>query len=101
MTHTHANLEVSGPTYEEIKALLLKADYGHCLHDGVIDMHGIGLVKRDENEMDTFWVHSLVASRTQKPRVEFRIGAIRQQVATDAAMDIAHNIIECCQGSYA
>lgn len=44
-THTHANLEVSAPTYEEIADKLRDADYGHVIdEDGTIDMHGIGLV---------------------------------------------------------
>ena len=44
-THTVATLEVSKATYNEIAARLREAGYDHVfLHDGVIDMTGIGLV---------------------------------------------------------
>jgi hypothetical protein len=45
MTHTHANLEVSDDTYNEIRRLLKAAGYDHAFLDGgAIDMHGIALV---------------------------------------------------------
>lgn len=44
-THTHANLEVTLTTYDEIANKLREAGYDHVFdEDGVIDMHGIGLV---------------------------------------------------------
>jgi hypothetical protein len=50
-THTYAVLDVSKPTFDEIKGLLEKAGYQHAFdtHDGrlLIDMHGIALA--DEN----------------------------------------------------
>jgi hypothetical protein len=43
-THTVATLEVTTAAYEEIGQLLRDAGYGHVfLHDGTIDMTGIGL----------------------------------------------------------
>ncbi len=58
-THTFAELEVSAATYDEIAAQLREADYQHAFieHvDGrdaapVIDMHGIGLVRKPEDEV--------------------------------------------------
>lgn len=45
-THTVATLEVSSAAYDEIASRLRAASYDHSfLDDGVIDMHGIGLVK--------------------------------------------------------
>lgn len=44
VTHSYATLAVSPAAYEEIKKLLLEADYGHAINsDGEIDMHGIAL----------------------------------------------------------
>jgi hypothetical protein len=48
MTHTFAELEVSDKTYDEIKALLKEAGYGHAFVGGAIDMHGIGLIKKPQ-----------------------------------------------------
>ena len=50
-THTYAKLEVSKAAYDEIRALLLQADYGHLIHsyrtlDEVIDMSGIALMSK-------------------------------------------------------
>lgn len=44
-THTYAILEVSQSAFDEIKAKLVEADYGHAFsQDGkTIDMHGIAL----------------------------------------------------------
>jgi len=51
-THTYAELVVSASTYDEIAAKLRAAEYDHAFHDGVIDMHGIGLVRgAEENDM--------------------------------------------------
>jgi hypothetical protein len=45
---THANLEVSDDTYNEIRRLLKAAGYTHAFgSDGTIDMHGIALVKQE------------------------------------------------------
>ena len=103
MTYTHANLEVSESAYEEIRAKLLEADYRHAIDEKehCIDMHGIALVKEQSGLPKTVWVMSLISNRTQKPRVEIKIGAVRTQVDADAALDIAKNIIEVCSGSYA
>lgn len=47
VTHTFVEMEVSAATYDEIAARLKEADYGHCfMDDGTIDMHGIGLTKK-------------------------------------------------------
>ncbi len=45
MTRTYAILEISRKAYNEIKALLKAADYGHAFafNGDVIDMHGIAL----------------------------------------------------------
>ena len=44
-THTYALLAVSRAAYDEIKAKLLAADYGHAINEkGEIDMHGITLI---------------------------------------------------------
>lgn len=43
MTHTYATLTVSQAAHDEIAAALRAAGYDHAFHDGVIDMHGIGL----------------------------------------------------------
>ena len=45
-TTSIATLTVSPACYDEIAAKLRKADYFHALRaDGVIDMHGLGLVR--------------------------------------------------------
>lgn len=45
-THTYAELVVSKAAYDEIRALLKTAGYGHAfMDDGTIDMHGIGLTR--------------------------------------------------------
>jgi len=46
VTYTFVALEVSAAAYEEIRAKLEAADYGHCFTEaGEIDMHGIALVR--------------------------------------------------------
>lgn len=46
-THTYVTLEVSQETYDEVRRLLLAADYQHVFHDGLIDMHGIALERSE------------------------------------------------------
>ncbi len=46
-------------------------------------------------------VRSLISHRTQKPRIDIQVGEVHTQVDVDGAMDIAKNIIECAEGSYA
>ena len=48
-THTFVELAVSAAVYDEIEAKLREASYDHAFVDGAIDMHGIGLV-RDEDD---------------------------------------------------
>lgn len=48
-THTYVTLEVSQPTYDEIRFKLLAAEYYHCfeLRDngtGPIDMNGLAIL---------------------------------------------------------
>lgn len=43
MTHTYATLAVPKEMFELVYARLRSAGYQHQLHDGAIDMHGIGL----------------------------------------------------------
>lgn len=51
MTYTYAVMTVSRHAFEEIKAKLLAADYGHAVHarpDGtVLDMRGIALTPEE------------------------------------------------------
>lgn len=56
MTHTYVILGISQAAYDEIKAKLEAADYGHVfheeihhegLHGRIIDMHGIALQAED------------------------------------------------------
>ena len=57
-THTFATLEISQSAYDEIHNALAEAGYEHAFIPGVlddkrkphevIDMHGIGLVKRGD-----------------------------------------------------
>src|SRR4051794_3924875 len=42
-THTYVRLEISPSAWAEIAQKLRDAFYDHAFHDGVIDMHGIGL----------------------------------------------------------
>lgn len=46
-------------------------------------------------------ITSLISHRNQKPRIDIQVGDIHTQMSADAAMDVAKNIIECCEGSYA
>lgn len=54
MTYTYVNLVVSDAAYQEIKGKLLLAGYDWTINeDGEIDMHGIALVtKNDQNRDD-------------------------------------------------
>lgn len=49
MTYTYAELEVSRATYEEVRAKLDAAGYGHAINPrtGAIDMHGLALVRSE------------------------------------------------------
>ena len=48
MTHTFTILKISQPAYDEIKLKLKDAGYEHTfLEDGVIDMHGIAIQKKN------------------------------------------------------
>lgn len=45
MTYTYVEMDVSQPTYDEVKANLRKAGYEHAIgDDGALDMHGLALV---------------------------------------------------------
>ncbi len=46
-------------------------------------------------------IRSLISHRNQKPRIDIQVGEIHTQMDADSAMDVAKNIIECCQGAYA
>lgn len=46
-------------------------------------------------------IRSLISHRTEKPRIDIQVGEIHTQMDADAAMDVAKNLIECCQGAYA
>lgn len=49
MTHTYVTLPVSENTYNEIATKLRKAEYNHVFNgDGVIDMHGLALVREEK-----------------------------------------------------
>lgn len=52
MTHTYATVPVRRSTFEEVYGILSKAGYAYALHDGVIDMHGLGLVVSNSPEPD-------------------------------------------------
>jgi hypothetical protein len=51
MTHTYAILEISKAAYDEIRAKLKAAGYGHVFDQDegkeVIDMHGIALKEEE------------------------------------------------------
>lgn len=49
-THTFSELEVSDQVYDEIKAKLEEANYHHAFVDDAIDMHGIGLVRKKQED---------------------------------------------------
>lgn len=42
-THTYAVMHVSKSSYEEVKRLLLAADYTHAIDEDCLDMHGLAL----------------------------------------------------------
>lgn len=46
MTYTFVKLEVSDDTYNEIKEKLIEAGYASQIEEGIIDMHGIALIKK-------------------------------------------------------
>jgi microcystin degradation protein MlrC len=52
MTYTFATMAVSGAAFDEIKAKLIEAGYGHAIRDdGVtLDMHGIALVVEEAGD---------------------------------------------------
>jgi hypothetical protein len=55
MTRTFATLEVSEPTFDEIRAKLVQAGYSHAIREDpgffeLIDMHGIALVCSTDEE---------------------------------------------------
>jgi hypothetical protein len=52
-THTHAELGLSQPAYDEIKRKLEDAGYQHAfMEDGAIDMHGIGIALEHNPDKD-------------------------------------------------
>ena len=51
-TYTFVELEVSSAVYDEIAAKLREAGYDHAFIEGAngaIDMHGIGLVREEDD----------------------------------------------------
>ena len=60
ITHTYVTLPVSDATFQEITDALLRAGYGHVFNSNydpdlkknvtAIDMHGLALVRKDENK---------------------------------------------------
>jgi len=77
----------------------------HCDREAL--KHAIDVLKmeieahRSLGETQTIMVTSLVSNRTRKPRIDIQLGKSHTQMDTDAAMDVAKNIIEVAQGSYA
>lgn len=63
-THTFAKLAVTPDTYDDIKRRLLAVDYGHVIgHDGVIDMHGIGLEPDPQIQPYAFEIDDAIAEQ--------------------------------------
>ena len=81
----------SGVRYDRIRDLEESLRVARLEADAHKKLEGVG----------RFFVHSLVSHRTLKPRIDLQFDEIHVQFDTDAAMDIAKNIIECCAGSYA
>lgn len=53
------------------------------------------------NEPGVVMVRSLISHRTQKPRIDIQVGDVHTQMDADSALDVAKNLIEVCEGSYA
>lgn len=62
MTHTYATLGLSKAAYDEIRDKLKAAGYDHAfIHDGTIDMHGIG-VTCETNDVDQIALEAACAA---------------------------------------
>jgi len=46
-------------------------------------------------------ITSLISHRTQKPRIDIQIDDVHTQMDADAAMNVALNILKCCNGAFA
>src|SRR5262245_53313592 len=51
--------------------------------------------------MKQILITSLISHRDQTPRIDITMPSARVQLSADEAMNVAHQIIECVQGSYA
>lgn len=51
--------------------------------------------------MGNILITSLVSNRNQKPRIDITMDSNRVQMSADEAMNVAKQLIECAQGSYA
>jgi len=57
--------------------------------------------QRKIGEPGVVMITSLVSHKTRKPRIDIQLGKLHTQMDADSAMDVAKNIIEVCEGSYA
>lgn len=82
-THTYAELEVPPVVFAAVKALLLRADYGHAIRvaEGpgdkeLIDMHGIALSRQggDKPGLGAIEIGTILSHSSGHGRVEIQLG---------------------------
>ena len=93
MTHTYAILEVSAPTFREIKGRLEASGYAHAFHDDVIDLHGIALKARQTKDTavddnTTIEIGTILSHRTKEGMVEFTLNDERTQFDLAKAREV-------------
>lgn len=83
-THTYAELEVPPVVFAAVKALLLRADYGHAIREAegpgdkaLIDMHGIALSRQggDKPGLGAIEIGTILSHSTGRGRIEIQLGA--------------------------
>lgn len=92
MSHTYAILDVPGAVYAAVRALLVRASYGHAFHDKadgeVIDMHGIALRSSGGPPGTDITVSTLLSSRTKEGRIDFTLNGELTQMDLSKAREV-------------
>lgn len=105
-THTYAVLEVPAVVYAAVKALLLRADYGHAIQfdkvtgPEVIDMHGIALTRQAGAKSEgAIEIGTILSHKSGHGRIEIAIGGEVAQWGVADAKKVSAMLTEAIEAA--